>query len=63
MFIKLVNGGYIGRYISYTGEEFKEGVSLSYIDEVGKFNKYTYGHMKYYLHRLNNGYIVVVHDL
>jgi hypothetical protein len=31
-----------GRYVTYTGQ-FEEGVSLSYIDEVKKMKKFTYG--------------------
>jgi hypothetical protein len=43
LFLDLVKNDYFGRYISYTGNEFKEGVSLCYVDELGKFKKYTYG--------------------
>jgi len=35
--------GYHGRYITYTGTGFIEGVSLSYEDELIKFKKYAYG--------------------
>lgn len=35
--------GYFGRYISYTGKEFKEGVSPTYCDEIVRFKKYALG--------------------
>jgi len=39
----LLGRGYNGKYCSFTGNEFLEGVSLNYIDEVIKFRKYSYG--------------------
>lgn len=35
--------GYIGRYCTYTGEGFQEGVSLTAADEVIRLRKYAYG--------------------
>lgn len=35
--------GYIGRYCTYTGDGFQEGVSLTAADEVIRLRKYAYG--------------------
>lgn len=35
--------GYIGRYCTYTGNGFQEGVSLTAADEVIRLRKYAYG--------------------
>ncbi len=35
--------GFIGRYVTYTGPGFREGVSLSFHDEVARFRKYALG--------------------
>lgn len=55
LFMDLVSLGYYGRYITYTNNidcinendfeinNFMEGISLEYIDELIKFKKYTYG--------------------
>ena len=42
-FLNLIKGDYFTRFIMYTGDKFKEGVSLCYDDEIMKFKKYTYG--------------------
>lgn len=34
---------YIGRYATYTGPGFQEGVSLTCVDEVIRLRKYAYG--------------------
>ncbi|CAN0461629.1 unnamed protein product, partial [Discosporangium mesarthrocarpum] len=34
---------YIGRYATYTGPGFQEGVSLTCMDEVIRLRKYAYG--------------------
>jgi hypothetical protein len=39
MYIRLASVGSFGRYVMYTGEEFQEGISLTYMDEVVKFKK------------------------
>ena len=39
MYIRLASVGSFGRYVMYTGAEFQEGVSLTYMDEVVKFKK------------------------
>jgi hypothetical protein len=39
MYIRLASVGSLGRYVMYTGEDFQEGVSLTYMDEVIKFKK------------------------
>jgi hypothetical protein len=39
MYIRLASVGCLGRYVMYTGEDFQEGVSLTYMDEVIKFRK------------------------
>lgn len=36
-------GSFIGRYATYTGAGFQEGVSLSCVDEVIRLRKYAYG--------------------
>ena len=41
--IKFQSMGYIGRYIMYTNNESKEGVSLNINDEIGRLQKYAYG--------------------
>lgn len=43
LFIKLANEGKFGRFVMYTGPEFKEGVSLSFDDEVIKYKRFAYG--------------------
>lgn len=42
-FIRLAQNNKFGRYVTYTGTDFQEGVALSYIDEVIKMKKFTYG--------------------
>jgi hypothetical protein len=41
------------RYVVYTGPEFQEGVSFSYIDEVIKFRKFAYGACEMVFNRLH----------
>lgn len=41
--LKLNELGYFGRYICYENCLFKEGVSLSYKDEMSKYSKFAYG--------------------
>ncbi|CAM9295184.1 unnamed protein product [Phaeothamnion confervicola] len=43
MSLRLQTLGYIGRYCIYTGSEFKEGVSLTAVDEVTRLRKYAFG--------------------
>lgn len=43
MSLRLNINGYYGRYITYTGPGFIEGVSLCYSDEIIKFRRYSYG--------------------
>uniref|UniRef100_A0A383WC27 Glycosyltransferase 2-like domain-containing protein n=1 Tax=Tetradesmus obliquus TaxID=3088 RepID=A0A383WC27_TETOB len=43
LYIRLATVGSLGRYVMYTGDEFQEGVSLTYMDEVIKFKKFAYG--------------------
>ena len=43
LFMRFAAIGKFGRYIRYTGGGFQEGVSLSFIDEVIKMKKFTYG--------------------
>ncbi|KAK9919061.1 hypothetical protein WJX75_009087 [Coccomyxa subellipsoidea] len=43
MSVRLQIRGYIGRYISYTGAGFQEGLSLTIHDEVTRYCKYAYG--------------------
>lgn len=43
MAIRLQCGGYSIRYAAYTGEGFKEGVSLTVYDELARWEKYAYG--------------------
>jgi len=35
--------GYIGRFITYTGTGFQEGLSLSVHDEISRMRKYAFG--------------------
>ncbi len=35
--------GFIGRYITYTGPDFKEGLSLTVHDEITRWRKYAFG--------------------
>jgi len=35
--------GYIGRYVTYTGDDFREGLSLTIHDEITRMRKYAYG--------------------
>jgi hypothetical protein len=41
--LRFQSKGYYGRYITYTGKEFKEGVSPTYCDEIVRFKKYALG--------------------
>ena len=41
--LRLQARGYIGRYCTYTGNGFQEGVSLTAADEVIRLRKYAYG--------------------
>jgi hypothetical protein len=41
--LRFQSAGYYGRYISYTGKDFKEGVSPTYCDEIVRFKKYALG--------------------
>jgi hypothetical protein len=43
MSLRLQSSGYVGRYIMYTGTDFREGVSISVFDEMVKLKKYAYG--------------------
>jgi cellulose synthase/poly-beta-1,6-N-acetylglucosamine synthase-like glycosyltransferase len=43
MALRLQVAGYSLRYISYTGDGFKEGVSLTVYDELARWEKYAYG--------------------
>lgn len=52
--IRLHNRGFHGRYVTYTGSEFLEGVSLSYSDEVVRLRKYAYGACEIMLNKLTD---------
>eukprot|EP00898_Chlorokybus_atmophyticus_P006347 jgi/Chlat1/6713/Chrsp50S06422 len=43
MALRLQSHGYIGRYITFTGPNFKEGLSLTVHDEITRFQKYAFG--------------------
>ncbi len=43
MSLRLQVAGYALRYASYTGDGFKEGVSLTVYDELARWEKYAYG--------------------
>ncbi|CAN0331229.1 unnamed protein product [Ascophyllum nodosum] len=43
MSLRLQTQGYIGRYATYAGADFQEGVSLTCVDEVIRLRKYAYG--------------------
>ncbi len=43
LFMSLATIGKFGRYVTYTGSEFQEGVSLNFSSEILKFQKFTYG--------------------
>lgn len=50
MAIRLQCAGYSLRYAAYTGEGFKEGVSLTVYDEVARWEKYAYGCNEFIFH-------------
>ncbi|CAM9174342.1 unnamed protein product, partial [Chrysoparadoxa australica] len=41
--LRLFSTGHIGRYVTYTGPDFKEGVSLTVHDEITKLRKFAFG--------------------
>ena len=43
MALRLQSNGYIVRFAAYTGDGFKEGVSLTVYDELARWEKYAYG--------------------
>jgi membrane glycosyltransferase len=43
MALRLQNDGYVVRMAGYTGDGFKEGVSLTVYDELARWEKYAYG--------------------
>lgn len=43
MALRMLNAGYVIRYASYTGNGFKEGVSLTVYDELARWEKYAFG--------------------
>ena len=43
MALRLQTAGYLVRFASYTGDGFKEGVSLTVYDELARWEKYAYG--------------------
>lgn len=43
MSLRMQCAGYILRFATYTGEGFKEGVSLTVYDELARWEKYAYG--------------------
>eukprot|EP00877_Chromochloris_zofingiensis_P006822 jgi/Chrzof1/2393/Cz11g13140.t1 len=43
LYIRLAGNNMFGRYVMYTGDDFQEGVSLTYIDEVIKWRKFAFG--------------------
>lgn len=43
LFLDMVSAGYYGKYITFTGADFSEGISQCFDDELEKFRKYTYG--------------------
>jgi len=43
MALRLQMAGYALRYVSYMGDGFKEGVSLTVYDELARWEKYAYG--------------------
>jgi hypothetical protein len=53
LYIRLASINEFGRYVMYTGDEFQEGVSLSYSDEVIKFRKFAYGACELVFNRFN----------
>lgn len=44
--------GYIGRYVTYTGDGFKEGLSLTIHDEITRMRKYAFGCSELLFHPL-----------
>jgi hypothetical protein len=53
LYIRLASINEFGRYVMYTGDEFQEGVSLAYMDEVIKFRKFAYGACELVFNRFN----------
>jgi membrane glycosyltransferase len=52
MALRLQSAGYIVRFGSYTGDGFKEGVSLTVYDELARWEKYAYGCSELLFHPL-----------
>ena len=52
MALRLQAAGYVLRYASYTGDGFKEGVSLTVYDELARWEKYAYGCSELVFHPL-----------
>lgn len=53
--LTLTLGRFIGRYATYTGAGFQEGVSLSCADEVIRLRKYAYGACEMLLNKFKVG--------
>lgn len=41
--LRFMVAGRFGRYATYAGDGFREGISLTYIDEIAKWSKFSYG--------------------
>lgn len=52
MALRLQTAGYLVRLAAYTGEGFKEGVSLTVYDELSRWEKYAYGCSELIFHPL-----------
>ncbi|THW11504.1 hypothetical protein D6D24_07170 [Aureobasidium pullulans] len=50
--LRLQSEGYLVRFASYTGDGFKEGVSLTVYDELARWEKYAYGCSELIFHPL-----------
>jgi membrane glycosyltransferase len=52
MALRLQSEGYLVRFAAYTGDGFKEGVSLTVYDELARWEKYAYGCSELLFHPL-----------
>lgn len=55
LFFSLSFVRFIGRYATYTGPGFQEGVSLTCVDEVIRLRKYAYGACEMLLNKFKVG--------
>ena len=57
MALRLQTEGYLVRFANYTGDGFKEGVSLTVYDELARWEKYAYGCSELIFHPLRYWFV------